>query len=73
MIRIGELKLTFLILIISILVAILAIFIYYQFISKETSSGGGTSGLNYSQNIEYINATLNNLLETQYVPPPLPG
>lgn len=75
MIRIGEFKLTFLILIISILVAVLAVFIYYFFFDSDKQ--GNNLGLDYGPNIQYINEKL-EILSNQpndspwYDPPPLP-
>ncbi len=75
MIRIGEFKLTFLILIISILVAVLSIFIYYYFIDSDKQ---GTAIPDYRPNIQYINEKLdimaNQPTETLWFdPPPLPN
>jgi hypothetical protein len=72
MIRIGEFKLTFLILIISIIVAILAIFIYYYFIDADEQ---GNAIPDYRPNIEYINEKLKimsnqPLAELWFDPPP---
>jgi hypothetical protein len=76
MIRIGEFKLTFLILIISIIVAVLAIFIYYYFFDADKQ--GNNLGLDYGPNIQYINDKLNILANQPndtpwYNPPPLPN
>ncbi len=74
MIRISEFKLTFLILIISVIVAVLAIFIYYYFIDADEQ---GNAILDYRPNIQYINEKL-DIMSNQpnevlwYDPPPLP-
>ena len=75
MIRIGEFKLTFLILIISILVAVLAVFIYYYFFDADKQ---GSAVPDYRPNIAYINEKLdvmaNQPNETLWFdPPPLPN
>jgi hypothetical protein len=75
MIRIGEFKLTFLILIISILVAVLSIFIYYYFIDADDQ---GNAIPDYRPNIQYINDKLrimaNQPTETPWFdPPPVPS
>ena len=75
MIRISEFKLTFLILIISIIVAVLAVFIYYYFIDADEQ---GNAIPDYRPNIQYINQKL-DIMSNQpnavlwYDPPPLPA
>ncbi len=74
MIRIGEFKLTFLILIISIIVAVLSIFIYYYFIDADEQ---GTAIPDYRPNIQYINDKLSIMANQPndtlwYDPPPVP-
>jgi flagellar basal body-associated protein FliL len=76
MIRIGEFKLTFLILIISILVAVLAVFIYYFFFDADKQ--GNNLGLDYGPNIQYINEKLDIMANQPndalwFDPPPLPA
>lgn len=75
MIRIGEFKLTFLILIISILIAVLSIFIYYYFIDTDDQ---GNAIPDYRPNIQYINDKLNIMANQPndtpwFAPPPLPA
>jgi uncharacterized membrane protein (DUF106 family) len=76
MIRIGEFKLTFLILAISIIVAVLSIFIYYYFIDADDQ---GNAIPDYRPNIQYINEKL-DIMSNQpnegslwFDPPPLPS
>jgi predicted PurR-regulated permease PerM len=74
MIRISEFKLTFLILIISILVAVLAAFFYYYFIDADEQ---GTAIPDYRPNIQYINEKLNIMANQPndvlwFDPPPVP-
>jgi hypothetical protein len=73
MIRISEFKLTFLILIISIIVAVLAVFIYYYFIDADEQ---GTAIPDYGPNIQYINDKLRILTNqpdaAPWFAPPLP-